>query len=169
MKTWLVCLLLLAGSAQAAAPHALAIYDSPRLLPRTAFVDGNGNALTLDAFKGKVVVMDFWATWCVPCRVEFPALERLQARLGAKGLVVVPVSIDRKGMPAVNKFYEETKITGLNRYLDDSHELTPAMAVSGLPTTVIIDRNGGEVGRVEGPADWDSAEVIGQLEAVLKR
>ncbi|HVI50507.1 MAG TPA: TlpA disulfide reductase family protein [Candidatus Sulfotelmatobacter sp.] len=160
----LMFLLLSAGPAMASAD--LGFYDGPRIVPKVAFQDGQGRKLTLDDFKGKLVVLDFWATWCGPCRTEFPALDRLQEKLGDKGLVVVPVSIDRKGMLAVDRFYDEMKPAHLGRFLDDERTMSDAFGIRALPTTVIIDRQGGEIARVEGAADWDSPKLQAEL---LKR
>jgi len=150
-----------------AAPHSLSM-GAPQPVPAVKFIDGQGRRVSLDAFKGKVVVLDFWATWCQPCREEFPALDRLQGRLGAQGVVVLAVSVDRKGMPAVDKFYTDLKVANLGKYLDDTQEMMTSMGVRGLPTTLVIDRQGLEVARVEGPAAWDSPEVAAVLESMLK-
>jgi len=156
-RVFFLLMLLLAGGPVFAGDFAdVSFYDSPRQLPQGSFADAHGAKVTLDSFKGQLVVLDFWATWCGPCRQEFPALDRLQERLGAKGVTVVPVSVDRKGMPAVDRFYTETKPVHLARYLDDDHQFAEAMGIRVLPTTLIIDPQGGEIARVEGPADWDS-------------
>lgn len=169
MKRLLSVLLLVlwgARPAWAGEMREVTFYPAPRLVPQVAFVDDLGRKLTFADFKGKLLVVDFWATWCLPCRQEFPAFDRLQQRLEGKNVVVLPISIDRKGMLAVNKFYEDVKPVHLGRYLDDSHDLSDAMGVRGLPSTVIIGPDGGEIGRVEGPADWDSAKLVDDL---LKR
>lgn len=168
MKRLLLALLLFTGAAQAAQPE-LVFHDAPRPMPHGSFTDGAGKPIDIGAFAGKVVVMDFWATWCLPCRKEFPALERLQAQLGPQGLVVVPVSVDRKGMPAVDKFYDELGLHGLGKYLDDSRDFAQALGVRGLPTTLVIDAQGQEIARIEGPAAWDGQEIGDKLRAVLKR
>jgi len=159
----LALLAVLAAFPAAAEMREISFYPSSRVVPSVPFVDGQGHKVTLADFKGKLVVVDFWATWCVPCRQEFPAFDRLQEALGDKNILVVPISIDRKGMLAVDKFYEETKPTHLGRYLDDGHDLSDAMGIRGLPTTVIIGPDGGEIGRVEGPADWDQPKLRQEL------
>ncbi len=147
----------------------LELYRTPRPLPHTAFVDGSGRQIDLGSFAGKVVVLDFWATWCPPCRAEFPSLDRLQQQLGGQGLVVVPVSMDRKGLPAVEKFYEELKVRNLGKYLDEDGEAAQSIGIRGLPTTLVIDPQGREIARVEGPAEWDGSAITDVLRSVLKR
>jgi thiol-disulfide isomerase/thioredoxin len=132
------------------------------------FTDAAGHTLTLDAFAGKVVLLDFWATWCKPCRDEFPVFDRLQAQLGPKGLVVVPVSIDLKGMAAVDAFYAETGVTRLAKYSDSSREAAKAAGFAGLPSALLIDRHGREAARIEGAADWESDRIAAILSRLLK-
>ncbi len=139
----------------------------PKAVPALAFTDQDGHRLGLDPFKGKVVVLDYWATWCGPCRVEFPQLDSLQGRLADKGLAVVAVSVDRGGKPLVDRFYDELHIAHLAKYLDPTSAGTTALGVRGLPTTLIIDRQGREVARVEGEAAWDGPEIGKILEGLL--
>jgi thiol-disulfide isomerase/thioredoxin len=164
----LFLLLLCAAVPARAATHSLSM-SAPKPVPAVSFLDSQGHRVSLDAFKGKVVVLDFWATWCQPCREEFPALDRLQGRLGPQGVVVLAVSVDRKGMPAVDKFYDTLKVANLSKYLDDSQEMANSMGIRGLPTTLVINRQGLEVARVEGPAVWDGPEMAAVLEALLKQ
>ncbi|MBI2293683.1 MAG: TlpA family protein disulfide reductase, partial [Betaproteobacteria bacterium] len=98
------------------------IHPRPRVLPTIRFADAKGRAMTLQDFRGKFVLLNIWATWCVPCREEMPTLDRLQARLGGPGFEVVAVSIDRDGLPAVQEFYLQTGIEQLRVYLDKSGE-----------------------------------------------
>ncbi len=166
-RIWLAAAFLLAGAAARAADHALTPYDTPRVLPEVTVKDASGKPVPLSAFRGRVVVLDLWATWCLPCRQEFPALDRLQDRLGARGLVVMAVSIDRKGMTAVDEFYRTQHVAHLDKYVDDSRDIAETLGVRGLPTTLIVGRDGREAARVEGVADWDGAEVSGVLEKLL--
>ena len=143
------------------------INSQPRALPVVRFADGNGRAMTLQDFRGKFVLLNIWATWCVPCRKEMPALDRLQAKLGGPGFEVVAISIDRDGLPAVQEFYLQTGIKQLRVYLDKSGEASANLGVVGLPTTLLIDRESREIGRKIGPAEWDSPEVVTLIQGYL--
>jgi thiol-disulfide isomerase/thioredoxin len=138
-----------------------------KALPNITFADDKGRMLSPAEFRGKVVLLDFWATWCKPCQDEFPAFDRLQVKLGERGLAIVPVSIDLKGLPAVDAFYARFKIGHLPKYVDDTRESVKALGLHGLPSTLVLDRQGREVTRVEGPADWDSAAVAALLTKLL--
>ncbi|RXH00936.1 TlpA family protein disulfide reductase [Bradyrhizobium zhanjiangense] len=143
------------------------LHNSPRPVAAVQFSDEEGRPRSLADFKGKVVVLNLWATWCVPCRKEMPALDRLQAALGGAELEVVPLSVDRGGHEAVRKFYSEVTIRNLAVYTDPSGQALHAVGAIGLPTTLIIDRAGQEVGRALGPAEWDSPEIADTLRAVM--
>ncbi|MBI3053629.1 MAG: TlpA family protein disulfide reductase [Betaproteobacteria bacterium] len=143
------------------------INSQPRVLPAIRFADAKERAMTLQDFRGKFVLLNVWATWCVPCRKEMPALDRLQAKLGGPGFEVVAISIDRDGLPAVQEFYLQTGIKQLRVYLDKSGEASANLGVVGLPTTLLIDRAGHELGRKIGPAEWDSPEVVTLIQGYL--
>ncbi len=134
-------------------------YTEPsRPVPEVAFVDQAGAAVSLSDFRGGVVLVNFWATWCAPCIREMPALDRLQAALGGDRFTVLLVSIDRDGAK-VAPFLERLGLTRLSTHLDPKRKLSRALAVAGLPTSILIDRTGREVGRVQGPAEWDTPEA----------
>ena len=143
----------------AADAFAFAFRDRPRALPALHFEDGVGHPLSLDDFRGRPVVLNIWATWCVPCRREMPALGRLQAEFDKSGLLVLPLSIDRRGAPAVRQFYRDLGLAGLGVYIDRSGAAAGDLGAIGLPTTLLIDRDGREIGRKIGPAEWDSAQI----------
>src|SRR5262249_36739879 len=126
-----------------------------------------GRTRSLADFKDKVIVLNIWATWCVPCRREMPTLDRLQATLGGPDFNVAPVSIDRGGIDAIRKFYAETAVQKLAVYADRSGRVLREVGAIGLPTTLIIDRDGQEVGRITGPAEWDSAEIIQFIQPLI--
>jgi thiol-disulfide isomerase/thioredoxin len=132
---------------------------TPRPLAELRFTDAGERTLTLGDFRGRIVLLNLWATWCVPCRKEMPALDRLQARLGGPGFEVVALSIDRKGLSAVQPFYRELGLRALRIYVDRSGEAADKLGTPGLPTTLLINRDGRELGRVVGPAEWDSPPV----------
>lgn len=170
MKTRLAALFLLATAQAATAAGAkVSVHEVPREVPAVSFQADDGTQRSLSDFKGQAVVLDLWATWCLPCRAEFPDFDRLQERRGAEGLVVVPVSLDRKGWPAIDKFYTDTGVQHLKRYLDDQRTLSDALGVRGLPTTLVLDREGREVGRVEGSLDWGGPQAEELLAKALRR
>lgn len=162
-KSALVAFLLLIGLPAWGQTLPLA---APKPVPAFSFTDAKGATRSLADFQGRLVILDFWATWCEPCRVEFPALDALQEKLGGKGLAVVPVSLDRGGFPAVDKFYQSTKIRSLDRYLGAT-ALSGQLGLRGLPTTLIVDAAGREIGRVEGTLPWDDPAIVAQLEKLL--
>ena len=161
-----------AMSATAAAEplaQKIILRDSPKQLPAIQFVDGEGRSRSLAGFRGKTVLLNIWATWCVPCRKEMPALDRLEAALGGADFQVVPLSIDRGGMDVVRKFFAEIGIKKLGMFLDSSGEASRKLSVVGLPTTLVVDRNGGEIGRLIGPAEWDEPENIQFMRCVIEK
>ena len=133
--------------------------EKPRPMQNLPFNSDNGET-SLSAFKGKTVLMNLWATWCVPCREEMPTLDALQAKLGGPGFEVVPLSVDRAGPEVVRKFYAEIGIRNLGLYIDASMRASFDLAAVGLPTTLLIDGEGRELGRLVGPAEWDAPEMI---------
>src|SRR5581483_11124611 len=128
--------------------------DPPRPAPAGAFRDGAGKTLHLADFRGKLVLLNIWATWCAPCRAEMPSLDRLQASLGKDGLVILPLSLDRGGGPAVAVFYGQQNITHLGVYLAGQDALQEALKINGVPTSFLIDRQGRIVGSLEGATQW---------------
>lgn len=160
-------LLLLAAAvlpwAATAAEPGFAFIDPPKALPEVRFIDGDGRNRALSDFNGKVVVLNVWATWCTPCREEMPTLDRLQGALGGDDFKVVALSIDRKGLAVVRKFYGEIGISYLATYVDSSGRAFRDLAVVGLPTTLLIDRAGREIARLVGPTEWDTPDMIALL------
>ncbi len=143
--------------------------ETPREVPELRFVNGDGRELTLEAFERRTILLNVWATWCVPCREEMPALDRLQAKLGGPDFEVVPLSIDREGLPVVKAFYEELGLEALGIYVDRSGKAQRALSVLGIPTTLLVDREGRELGRTLGPAEWDSDEIVEFLRTVVEQ
>jgi len=130
--------------------------------------DLGGNDISLASLRGKVVFLNIWATWCAPCRKEMPALDHLQATLGSSEFEVLPVSTDRIGMDAVDKFYTEIGIQHLARYVaPNANQALDTLGAFGFPATFLIDRHGHEIGRLLGPAEWDSPEMITFLKDVI--
>jgi thiol-disulfide isomerase/thioredoxin len=140
--------------------------SAPKPAPQLQFEDASGRARSMADFRGKVVLLNIWATWCAPCREEMPALDRLQARLGGPGFEVLAVSVDQQGPEVARRFYAEVGIKSLAFYIDRSAKAAFQADVAGLPATLLIDAEGREIGRHLGAARWDSPEV---MEALRKR
>lgn len=160
--------LALAASPAEAGP-VMPEHDSPRPILSPPFKDGDGQDLTLADFHGRTVLLNIWATWCVPCREEMPMLDRLEKHLGGSDFHVLALSIDRAGMGAVRRFYEEIGIRHLEIYLADQTRAMLGFGVIGLPTTILIDTQGRELARRVGPAEWDSPAAISQFQRTIEK
>jgi thiol-disulfide isomerase/thioredoxin len=136
-------------------------------VPEVTFLDGQDREQRLADYRGRVVVLNLWATWCVPCRREMPSLDRLQSKLGGTDLAVLAVSLDRGEREQIVAFYDELGISNLAVLRDPSASLGRALRAPGLPTTLVIDRQGEEVGRVLGDAEWDGPAAVELLETLI--
>jgi thiol-disulfide isomerase/thioredoxin len=145
----------------------LEVFARPRPLPSVSFADASGRPINLAAFRGRVVLLNIWATWCVPCREEMPALDRLEGALGGNGLVVLPVSVDGDGIPAVRRFYGKLGLENLPLYADPSDRIAQALLIPGIPTSFLIDRDGREVARQIGPAVWNDPRMLALIRRYL--
>ncbi|KSV92960.1 MULTISPECIES: TlpA disulfide reductase family protein [Sinorhizobium/Ensifer group] len=159
----------LAGPGIAGPPGNFVLHDAPVAVPALQFTDGDGQPRSLADFRGKVVLLNIWATWCLPCRKEMPTLDRLQAALGGDKFEVVALSIDRGGADAVKKFYAEIGIQHLAIHVDTSSQVGFALATAGLPTTLLIDADGRELGRLIGPAEWDAPDMVAFLKSIVEK
>lgn len=166
---WATCLLV-AGATVAAAqqpPKNFILYEAPKPIASIAFEDDGGRQRNLAEFRGKVVLLNIWATWCGPCRREMPSLDRLQGLLGGADFDVVALSIDRSGIETVRKFYDDVGIRNLPIYLDSSGKTARELATIGVPATLLIDRAGRELGRLIGPAEWDEPDIVQFLKRII--
>ncbi len=132
--------------------------ETPREMPEINFTDAKGGPLKLAAWKGRVVLLNIWATWCPPCRKEMPTLNRLQEELGGKDFEVVALSVDKGGPDVPERYLRKYKFSALKVYNDKAIAVRRKLGIRGYPTTLLIDRQGREVGRLAGPAEWDSDE-----------
>jgi thiol-disulfide isomerase/thioredoxin len=141
---------------------------APLDLPDVVFEGPDGAPMSLADLKGKVVLLNIWATWCVPCREEMPQLNALQAGLGGGDFEVVAINIDKGGVDKAKAFLEETGATDLAFYADPSAKLFAKLKAVGMPTTLLLNAQGQEIGRLVGPADWASPEAKKLIETAIK-
>lgn len=169
-----------AGPAAAARLAPLAVGDlaglapaaEPRDLSRLVFKDVNGTPVDLSAWKGRVVLLNLWATWCPPCRAEMPSLDRLQAARGSKDFEVVTVNLDSRDPERPKSFLADIGVAALAHRSDPSLEIFKSLQkmglARGLPTTILVDRSGCEVATLAGPAHWDREAALSLIDAALK-
>ena len=134
-----------------------------KVIPEIRFQDDAGRVHMLADFRGKLVLLNIWATWCAPCREEMPALDRLRSMLAARDFEVLALSIDQQGATPVRNFFAEHGIKALQPYIDPTGSAGVSLGAFGVPTTLLIDPDGHEIGRYTGMAKWDSAEIVADL------
>ncbi len=157
-----------AGVVLAAGPQGFALHDTPQPVANVRYLNEDGSQGDMADFRGKTVLVNVWATWCLPCREEMPTLDALQAELGSDTFEVVALSIDRAGLPVVRDFFDEIGIRNLNIYTDKTMLSKTALRIFGLPATFLIDPEGRELGRLVGPAKWDDPEMISFLREFIQ-
>ena len=141
----------------------LQVLGTPRAVPATVFADADGKPADLSDYRGKHVLLNFWALWCAPCVKEMPSLERLDATLGGANFEVVTITTGRNARPAVDTFFAEKGLTHLPKLFDPKMALLRDIGGSGLPLTVLIGPDGREVARMNGDAAWDSPTAMAML------
>ena len=138
----------------------MTIANNTSSAPKTIFFDTGGKELTLSDFNGRLTLVNFWATWCAPCRKEMPSLEVLSNQIGGDTFQVVTIATMRSSEEAVKKFFNDNNIIGLPKFRDAKGYLARASGVAALPLTILLDRNGNEISRLIGDADWAQDETI---------
>lgn len=152
---------------------AVQVHAAPLPTPNLAFDGPDGAPMTLASFRGKVLLVNLWATWCPPCLKEMPALDALQTALGGPDFVVVAINIDTRNLDKPKAWLAQREIKALTYYADPQarvfQELRAARKVDGMPVSLIVDRDGCELAILPGPADWASADAKALIGAALKR
>jgi thiol-disulfide isomerase/thioredoxin len=150
---------------------AVNMAKSPLMLPELAFQDGAGKPVSLAHWRGRTVLLNLWATWCVPCRKEMPALDALEQRLGGPGFEVVTVNIDTRDPDKPKAWLKEVGVVKLAYYADPAartfQDLKSVGRAFGMPTTLLVDPQGCEIGTIAGPAEWASDDAIKLIQAAL--
>ena len=151
---------------------ALTMATAPLRLPDLAFEDAEGKPRKLSDWRGRTVLVNLWATWCVPCRKEMPALEGLQTRLGGPDFEVVAVNIDTRDPEKPKNFLKDANLTRLGYFSDQKakvfQDLKAIGRALGMPTSVLVDGQGCEIATIAGPAEWDSDDAIKLITAAVK-
>ena len=152
---------------------ALTMATAPLQLPDLAFNDADGKPRKLSEWKGRTVLVNLWATWCVPCRREMPALDKLQTTLGSKDFEVVAINIDTRDPDKPKNFLKDGNLTHLAYFHDDKakvfQDLKSAGRALGMPTSVLVDGNGCEIATIAGPAEWASEDAVNLIKAALAK
>ena len=142
-------------------------FSDPVAVSDKAFTDPDGGEFHLADFQGKYVLVNFWATWCAPCRKEMPMLSELQTKFGGETFEVVTIATGRNAVPAIRKFFDEIGVDNLPLYLDPKQKLARDMAVLGLPITLILNPEGQEIARMRGDAEWNSDSAKAIIQALI--
>ena len=152
---------------------ALNVAKAPLKVPNLAFADASGKPLTLADWRGKTVLLNLWATWCVPCRQEMPTLDALEGKLGGPNFQVVALNIDTRDPEKAKTFLKDIGVSHLSYYADGSaksfQDLKSIGRAFGMPTTLLVDPNGCEIGTIAGPADWASPDALKLIQAALNQ
>ncbi len=147
----------------------LVVHDSPVATSSVAFqLEDDGGETTLEAWQGKYVLINFWATWCAPCRKEMPQLNALQKEFGGDDFQVLTIATGRNSEEGIKRFFEEAGVDSLPRHQDPKQKLASQMGVFGLPISVLLDREGREIARLQGDAEWDSESARAIIAALIK-
>jgi thiol-disulfide isomerase/thioredoxin len=151
---------------------ALTMATTPLRLPDLAFEDAGGKPKKLSDWRGRTVLVNLWATWCVPCRKEMPALDSLQAKLGGKDFEVVAINIDTRDPEKPKNFLKEGNLTRLGYFTDQKakvfQDLKTIGKALGMPTSILVDAKGCEIANIAGPAEWASDDAIKLITAAVQ-
>lgn len=146
----------------------LTVLETPPPQPSLTFTSPSGEEMTFSDYRGQVVLVNAWATWCPPCVAEMPSLNRLQEMRGGEDFQVVTISLDNT-KDKITEFFDNNEIDALPKWHDGTYEINGRLRLPGLPTTVIYDRNGRELARLAGEAEWDSAEALALIDYIVER
>ena len=138
----------------------LKIHKDPKQVSNIVFKDYKDLAVSLEDFKDSLVLINFWATWCAPCKEEMPSLDTLQSNKKINNLIILPINVGKENVNKAKKFFEDLKIKNLKLYYDDSVKLANNFSLIGLPTTILINKNGEEFARILGSIDFEDENFI---------
>ena len=138
----------------------LIVHKDPKKLEKINFININNETIDLNKFENSLVIINFWATWCAPCIEEMPSLNRLQANTDFNNLKIIPINVGKESIEKSKNFFEELKINNLEIYFDKDVKLAKQFLLRGLPTTVLINKNGEEFARIMGYINFEDKKII---------
>ena len=141
----------------------LIIYEEPKKYDNLSFLDDKNNELKLNSFKGNVILLNFWATWCAPCKEEMPSLDLLQKNNELNNLKIFPINIGKDNVNKASSFFNDLKIRNLNLYFDNPETLAKKLSLRGIPTTILLNKKGDEFARIVGSIDFSDQKFLDWL------
>ena len=141
----------------------LALSKNPKIYEEIVFKDSSGEDVSLDDFKGKLLILNFWATWCAPCREEMPSLDSLQSNSNFDNLKIFPINLGQENLSKSDSFFKEIGIQNLDIYFDAPITLAKKLSLRGVPTTILFNKKGEEFGRIMGSIDFNDPDFTDWL------
>ena len=161
--TIFIFLMLSSFSLEASEIKNLIIYEEPKKYDNLSFLDDKNNELKLNSFKGNIILLNFWATWCAPCKEEMPSLDLLQENNELNNLKIFPINIGKDNMEKASSFFNNLKIRNLNLYFDNPQTLAKKLSLRGIPTTILFNKKGDEFARIVGSIDFSDQKFLDWL------
>ena len=161
--TIFIFLMLSSFSLEASEIKNLIIYEEPKKYDNLSFLDDKNNELKLNSFKGNIILLNFWATWCAPCKEEMPSLDLLEENKELNNLKIFPINIGKDNLNKASSFFNNLKIRNLNLYFDNPQTLAKKLSLRGIPTTILFNKKGDEFARIVGSIDFSDQKFLDWL------
>jgi len=161
--TIFIFLMLSSFSLEASEIKNLIIYEEPKKYDNLSFLDDKNNELKLNSFKGNIILLNFWATWCAPCKEEMPSLDLLQENKELNNLKIFPINVGKDNLNKASSFFNNLKIRNLNLYFDNPETLAKKLSLRGIPTTILLNKKGDEFARIVGSIDFSDQKFLDWL------
>ena len=161
--TIFIFLMLSSFSLEASEIKNLIIYEEPKKYDNLSFLDDKNNVLKLNSFKGNIILLNFWATWCAPCKEEMPSLDLLEENKELNNLKIFPINVGKDNLNKASSFFNNLKIRNLNLYFDNPQTLAKKLSLRGIPTTILFNKKGDEFARIVGSIDFSDQKFLDWL------
>ena len=161
--TKFIFLMLSSFSLEASEIKNLIIYEEPKKYDNLSFLDDKNNELKLNSFKGNIILLNFWATWCAPCKDEMPSLDLLEENKELNNLKIFPINVGKDNLNKASRFFNNLKIRNLNLYFDNPETLAKKLSLRGIPTTILFNKKGDEFARIVGSIDFSDQKFLDWL------